>query len=285
MFDRPAYKELLDHLELFKQFLDYLESEEAPPEFIGDLTPNLVSADSEGFDPYQMVAEWTALRHEVKQQGKLLHTAQASLQQGLDSALAEKEQLQEQLKGQQHQAIAQQESQLAAQEQKAQQQQKKLLQSLLEVADALDHACAHWHDELATVSATPPEPPPSVPSLTFWQWLQQWWARLTGQSIPMLSPPRATVLDWSEILTSNQQGLELIRRQLLEVLQQQQVTPMEAQGKPFDPQCMHAIGRQELDTAVEDNRVYQEVVRGYLWGDQILREAQVIVAFTQKDLE
>ena len=39
---------------------------------------------------------------------------------------------------------------------------------------------------------------------------------------------------------------------------------------------MYAVGREERD--VTDNTVIQEVVRGYLWGDIVLRKAQVIVA-------
>ena len=285
MFDPPTDKDRPQYQELFKQFLNYLASEENAPEFLGD--PNLAVPPSppEHFDPYQMVAEWIALRHEVKQQGKLLHTAQISLQQSLDRTRAEKEQLEEQLKGQQQSMIAQYEAQLATQVRQAQQQQKKILQSLLEVADALDHACDHWQEELETGFASPPVALPFPQSLTVWQWLRQWWVSLMGHSLSSLLSPAASSSDLAEILTSNQQGIELIRCQLLEVLRQQQVTPMAAQGKPFDPQYMHAIGRRELDIVVADNTVHQEVVRGYFWGDQILREAQVIVAIARKDLK
>jgi molecular chaperone GrpE len=40
---------------------------------------------------------------------------------------------------------------------------------------------------------------------------------------------------------------------------------------------MYAVGREE-SASVPENTVIQEVVRGYFWGDQVLREAQVIVA-------
>ncbi len=55
---------------------------------------------------------------------------------------------------------------------------------------------------------------------------------------------------------------------------------MPALGQPFDSQCMYAIGRQASEAPAQT--VIQEVTRGYLWGDQVLREAQVIVSTGQK---
>lgn len=74
-------------------------------------------------------------------------------------------------------------------------------------------------------------------------------------------------------------------RSLLEILRQRRVVPILAEGKPFDSQTMYAVSRQARAELAE-NTVIQEVVRGYLWGDRVLREAQVIVA-TQvvRDLE
>jgi len=62
-------------------------------------------------------------------------------------------------------------------------------------------------------------------------------------------------------------------------LKQQQVTPMPALGQPFDAQRMYAIGRQASEAPVQT--VIQEVTRGYLWRDRVLREAQVIVSAGQ----
>ena len=69
----------------------------------------------------------------------------------------------------------------------------------------------------------------------------------------------------------------MIRQELLEVLNQRQVVPLESVGQTFDPQWMYAVGRQESEEA-EENTVVQEVLPGYLWQNKILREAQVIVA-------
>ena len=80
-----------------------------------------------------------------------------------------------------------------------------------------------------------------------------------------------------EVAESAREGVEMIRRSLLDVLRRQQVVPLEVLGKPFDPARMYALGRQECEDA-DENTVVQEVVRGYLWQNRILRESQVMVA-------
>ncbi|ODH00888.1 nucleotide exchange factor GrpE [Nostoc sp. KVJ20] len=258
---------------LFNKFLDYLHSEQTPPDY-------LVKApeSTNSFDAYQMVAEWTALRHEVKQQGKLLRSTQDALVQALEVTRTDKEQLQIRLEESQKQALD-----------KFEKQQEKLLKDLLGILDALDQACTYWQEEIEALSAT--SIPKSPPQKNFWEKLKQWFGGKEVQSTVSEKSPISESL--SEILISNQQGVELIRRSLLEVLRQRRVVPIAAQGKPFNSQTMYAVGR-ELRADVADNTVIQEVVRGYLWGDttgndgamRVLREAQVIVAARgNEDLE
>lgn len=246
---------------LFAKFIDFLQSEQTPPEYLGEAPE---SANS--FDPYQMVAEWIALRHEVKQQGKLLRSAQDVLQQALEATQREKEQLQINLEESQKQASAQ-----------VEQQQEKLLQDLLGIMDALDRACAYWQEEIEAIDATSNTKP--APQTSFWFKLGRWFSGTETQSIQRESPSSASL---GEILTSNQQGVELIRRSLLEVLRIRRVVPIVALFKSFDSQTMYAVGSEQR-ADVADNIVIQEVVRGYLWGDRVLREAQVIVARETKD--
>jgi len=242
---------------LFAKFLDYLQSEQTPPEYLGE-PPEIAHS----FDPYQMVAEWIALRHEIKQQGKLLRSAQDALQQALEVTRKEEEQLQKRLEESQKQALGQFEP-----------QQEKLLRDLLGIQDALDRACAYWQEELEALSAT--STLKSTQQKSFLLKLRQWFATKNAQSPAPETPSVPASL--SDILTSNQQGVELIRRSLLEMLRHRRVVPIEALLQPFNPQTMYAVGRQER-ADVTDNTVIQEVVRGYLWGDRVLREAQVIVA-------
>ena len=259
---------MLNREELFDKFLEYLQAEQTPPEFLGE------EIQPASFDLYQMVGEWIALRHEVKQQSKLLHSSQEALQQALDAAQADKEQLRLRLEESQQRASAQYSKELAVQKQQAEREQEGWLRELLGVVDALDHACAHWQEELEALTVRKTE---IKRSKTIWRKLAAWLGlsrrhQPTGSASSVLS-----VSSLTEILASNQEGVDLIRRTLLEVLRQRQVMPIEAQGRPFDPKQMYAVGRQTSTETIE-NTVLQEVVRGYLWGDRILREAQVIVA-------
>ncbi len=258
-------REMLSREELFEKFLTELQAaEQRPPEFIGE-----VPQEASSFDPYQMVGEWIALRHEVKQQGKQLHSAFEALQQALEIARADKEQLQTHLKSSQQQASNQFAKELADQKRQFEREQEGWLRELLGVLDALDQASAHWQAGLDEV-------PKPTSSKTIWQRLSHWFASINRNQI---SEPSESV---AEVLASHQQGVELIRRTLLELLRQRQVVPIEAQGQPFDPTLMYAVGRCESEAAKE-NTVFQEVVRGYMWRDRILREAQVIVAVGKGD--
>jgi molecular chaperone GrpE len=242
---------------LFAKFLDYLQSEQAPPEYLGEAPES-----ANPFDPSQMVAEWTALRHELKQQGKLLLKSQEALQLALEVTRTDKEQLQIRLEESQKKALGQFEK-----------QQEKLLKDLLGILDALDRACTYWQEEIKVLSATSTSK--HVQQKSFWGKLGDWFSG--KETYPTVSQEIPTSESLSEIITSNQQGVELIRRSLLEILRQRRIIPIVSMGKAFDSQTMYAVGREERADATE-NIVIQEVVRGYLWGDIILREAQVIVS-------
>ncbi|MBD2304966.1 nucleotide exchange factor GrpE [Chroococcidiopsis sp. FACHB-1243] len=248
---------------LLDKLLDYLQSPLPPPEYLGE-PPESAPA----FDPYQMVSEWIALRQEMKQQGKLLQTAQERLQRELEAARSQNEQLQKRLEASQQQVSVQYASEFAAQEKRFEKAQENFLKAILGVLDALDRACAHWQESSSL------EMPLSSPSQSWRGKLGRWLSRL-GQKLSSDSTTSApTAL--METLESDRQGVELIRRTLLDILKQQQVVPIVAQGQPFDPQRMYAIGRQESDEP--ENTVIQEVVRGYLWRERILRETQAIVS-------
>jgi molecular chaperone GrpE len=72
-------------------------------------------------------------------------------------------------------------------------------------------------------------------------------------------------------------GVELVQRQLLEALGRHGVTPIEAQGKPFDPALHEAVLQVETD-AVPPGTIVDELAPGYRLHDRLLRAAQVSVA-------
>jgi molecular chaperone GrpE len=72
-------------------------------------------------------------------------------------------------------------------------------------------------------------------------------------------------------------GLELIQRQLAELLKKRGVTVIEALGADFDPHVHQAVAYEEVDGA-RDGEVVDVMARGYKLGERLLRPAIVKVA-------
>ena len=72
-------------------------------------------------------------------------------------------------------------------------------------------------------------------------------------------------------------GVELIRRQLGEVLRKRGVTPLETVGADFDPHLHQAVAYEESPGARE-GEVIGELRKGYTLGERLLRPALVRVA-------
>jgi molecular chaperone GrpE len=177
---------------------------------------------------------------------------------------------------------------LVAQGAKFRREQERLLLDLLGILDSLDRACEHWeqaeqeHQTAQSVSANARVEPAMNESLPIFRRWTQSLVRWFGQQ-PQANEKEAPASDATgEVLSSAKEGVEMIRRSLLDILRQRQVTPLIAQGQAFDPERMYALGREE-STEVNENTVVREVLRGYLWQNQVLREAQVMVAVKSAD--
>jgi molecular chaperone GrpE len=72
-------------------------------------------------------------------------------------------------------------------------------------------------------------------------------------------------------------GVEMILRQMQELLTRHGVTAVEALGRPFDPTLHEAVAREE-GAAVAEPTVVDELQRGYRMHDRLLRPAMVRVA-------
>jgi molecular chaperone GrpE len=73
-------------------------------------------------------------------------------------------------------------------------------------------------------------------------------------------------------------GVEMTYRKLRKVLEQESVTPIECTvGKIFDPRCQDAIAAEERDD-VKECTVIDEIRKGYLLREKVLRPAIVRVA-------
>jgi len=73
------------------------------------------------------------------------------------------------------------------------------------------------------------------------------------------------------------QGIELVQREVANVLGKHGVTEIEAQGLPFDPVVHEALAQLPDDT-VPPNTVVQVFQKGYRLRDRLLRPAQVVVS-------
>lgn len=72
-------------------------------------------------------------------------------------------------------------------------------------------------------------------------------------------------------------GIELIHRQLLDLLKKRGLTPVETVGQTFDPHLHQAVAYDESPGAA-DGEVIGELRRGYRLGERLLRPALVRVA-------
>jgi molecular chaperone GrpE len=73
------------------------------------------------------------------------------------------------------------------------------------------------------------------------------------------------------------EGIEMILKQFVDVLEKFHVTSFDSVGEPFDPQKHEAMAQQEHNEH-EENTVISEFQKGYYLRDRLLRPARVIVS-------
>ena len=76
---------------------------------------------------------------------------------------------------------------------------------------------------------------------------------------------------------SLKEGVEMIQKQFTAFLKNQKAEPIDALGKPFDPNLHEVLNQQESEEH-EENRVIQEYSKGYTLNARILRSAKVVIA-------
>jgi molecular chaperone GrpE len=74
-----------------------------------------------------------------------------------------------------------------------------------------------------------------------------------------------------------QDGLRMILRRLDQVLLDRHVVPLVLLGRSFDPRQARAVATADTN-GVAEGVVVEEIRTGYLWEDQVLRTADVIVS-------
>lgn len=72
-------------------------------------------------------------------------------------------------------------------------------------------------------------------------------------------------------------GLRLVLAEIMKTFSEFHVRPVEAEGKPFDPQYHMAVAQEETDD-VAPGTVFQVYQKGYLMHDRLIRPSMVSVA-------
>lgn len=73
------------------------------------------------------------------------------------------------------------------------------------------------------------------------------------------------------------EGIQLIYNKLIKVLEEQGVKKIEAVGQPFDVEFHEAL-MQKPDNTVPPHTVLEELEKGYLYKDKVIRHSKVIVS-------
>jgi molecular chaperone GrpE (heat shock protein) len=73
------------------------------------------------------------------------------------------------------------------------------------------------------------------------------------------------------------EGLRITQRKLEEFFRNMGISVIEAVGKPFDPHQHQSVGVYET-SEMEENMVVKEEIKGYRYGDSIIRYPQVVVS-------
>jgi len=73
------------------------------------------------------------------------------------------------------------------------------------------------------------------------------------------------------------EGVQLIYNKLVKVLEEQGVKKIDAVGKPFDVHFHEAL-MQKADNSVPPHTVLDELEKGYMYKDKVIRHAKVVVS-------
>lgn len=87
---------------------------------------------------------------------------------------------------------------------------------------------------------------------------------------------RALQADVSDAQDSFVEGISMVYRMLKDALKAQNVEEIETVGKEFDPNLHHAVMQVE-DREAESNTIVEEMQKGYMLKDRVIRPAMVKV--------
>ncbi len=81
----------------------------------------------------------------------------------------------------------------------------------------------------------------------------------------------------NEELIKHAEGLKMIHQQLMSALEREGVSVIEAKGKAFDPHLHQALMQEKVE-GVESGQVLEEIQKGYMLKDRVVRATLVKVS-------
>jgi molecular chaperone GrpE len=88
---------------------------------------------------------------------------------------------------------------------------------------------------------------------------------------------RALEINDTENFKGFYDGVEMIKKQLLDALKKQGLEEIEAEGKPFDPNYHNAVLQQESEE-YDSETVIQVYQKGYMIKEKVIRPSMVVVS-------
>lgn len=100
---------------------------------------------------------------------------------------------------------------------------------------------------------------------------------LVESMLPVLDNFQRAVENPGESVEALLMGIEMVHKQLIDILAQNGLTRVEAVGQPFDPNLHEAVTTEQTDQ-VPENHVVAVLQEGYRLKDRLIRPAMVKVA-------
>lgn len=104
-------------------------------------------------------------------------------------------------------------------------------------------------------------------------------AKIMGELLPVLDAFQLALKNPGESQEAQNviKGVEMLYRQIMQVLEQAGMSKIEAVGQPFDPKLHEAIMQVDDDSVPEDT-VVEELRAGYVLNERVIRPSMVKVS-------
>lgn len=111
------------------------------------------------------------------------------------------------------------------------------------------------------------------------KWQKQAEEKLAQELISVMDNLERAIISADEDSTLLK-GVKMVADQLYETLEKKGLQEIEAEGEEFDPQFHKAV---DTETHEEHNKVIEQRRKGYMYGEKVLREAEVVVGKKEED--